>query len=291
MSTAMRAEPPTDLVRLVRLTTESGSPVDGALYEPSGVDSLAGVVHLHGKGGNFYTGPGRFIPECSAGTPITHLSINMGCHDLAYTRYDIPSPDFTTAEVPIGGGMWEQISRGHEDVAAAVAHLRSLGHDRVFVSGHSSGGYYAVDYAGRDKELAGVVLLSPLTTNRTALPRWFPGPGELDAALERARAMVADGRGHHLIPVSSWYYAISAASLLERAEDPVDRWEHTLAGLPYPALMIWGTDESRDQLWRDIVDRCARPDIRALALPGCEHHFAGFEDTVTAALTDFVLAS
>ncbi|HEX5493488.1 MAG TPA: alpha/beta fold hydrolase [Mycobacteriales bacterium] len=285
----MTAMPAKSTVRLVRLTTRSGEPVDGALWEPSGVDPVAAVVHLHGKGGNFYTGPGRFVPERSAGTPITHLSINMGCHDLAYTRYDIPSPDFSTAEVPVGGGMWERISAGHEDVAAAVDHLRTAGYGRVFVSGHSSGGYYAVDYAGRDPELAGVVLLSPLTTNRTALPRWFPGPGDLDAALERARAMVADGHGHHLIPLSSWYYAISATSLLERADDPVDRWEHTLAGLPYPALMIWGTAESRDQLWRDIAERCARPDIRTLALPGCEHHFAGFEDTVTAALTDFTL--
>lgn len=281
-------EKPGTPVRLLRLTTGGGEPLDAALIEPSRGDAVAAIVHLHGKGGNFYTGPGRFIADRTRDDPIVHLSLNMRCHDLGYTRYDVPSPDFTSADVPVSGGYWEQISVGHEDVAAAVAFLRSHGHDKVFVSGHSSGGYYAVDYAGRGNAVAGLILLSPLTTNRTALARWFPGEGDLDAALALARQMIDDGRGDRLIPLSSWYYAISARSLAERVDDPADAWEESLVALDCPVLMAWGEDESRHALWSGIAARAARPGLHTMSLPGCEHHFIGFEDRIARAVANFV---
>ncbi len=276
--------------RLLRLTTGGGEPLDAALIEPGRGNAVAAIVHLHGKGGNFYTGPGRFIADRTRDDAIAHLLLNMRCHDLGYTRYDVQSPDFMSADVPVSGGYWEQISAGHEDVAAAVAFLRSRGYGKVFVSGHSSGGYYAVDYAGRGNAVAGLILLSPLTTNRTALARWFPGDGELDAALALARQMIDDGRGSRLISLSSWYYAISARSLVERAADPVHAWEDSLASLTCPVLMVWGEDESRDALWAGIAGRAARPGLRTMSLPGCEHHFIGFEDGVARAVAEFVTA-
>ena len=277
--------------RLLRLATGGGESLDGALIEPRQGDAAAAIVHLHGKGGNFYSGPGRFIADRTRDDPIAHLLLNMRCHDLGYTRYDVRSPDFMSADVPVSGGYWEQISAGHEDVAAAVAFLRSEGHSKVFVSGHSSGGYYAVDYAGRGNAVAGLILLSPLTTNRTALARWFPADGELDTALALARQMINDGRGERLIPLSSWYYAISARSLVERAADPANAWEASLAALTCPVLMLWGEDESREALGSGIADRAARPGLRTTSLPGCEHHFIGFEDRVARAVADFVTAA
>jgi deaminated glutathione amidase len=274
--------------RLLRLTAEDGYPLDAVLAEPRAGDPVAAVIHLHGEGGNFYTGPGRFIPERTQDRPIVHLSLNMRFHDLGYTRDDLPSPDLTSGDVPVGGGFWEQISAGHLDVAAAVGFLRDQGHEQVFVLGHSSGGYYAVDYAARGGDITGLVLLSPLTTNRTALPRWFPGDGELDEALALAQKMIIEGRGDHLITLPSWYYAISARSLVERAADPEHAWEESLAQLKCQVLMLWGETESRHGLWSAIADRVGRPGVRQVSLPGCEHNYAGFEDQVTNAVADFV---
>jgi pimeloyl-ACP methyl ester carboxylesterase len=278
---------------LLRLTADDGYPLDAALFEPRtanpvAASPVAALVHLHGKGGNFYTGAGRFIPERTQDQPIVHLALNMRFHDLGYTRDDLPTPDFMSGDVPVAGGYWEQISAGHLDVAAAVGFLRDQGHKRVFVLGHSSGGYYAVDYAARGDDVSGLVLLSPLTTNRTALPRWFPRPGELDEALSLARKMIAEGRGDHLIPLTSWYYAISARSLVERAADPEHAWEQSLARLTCPVLLLWGESESRHGLWSGIADRIARPGVRRVSLPGSEHNYAGFEAEVTKAVADFV---
>jgi len=59
-------------VQLVTAVNEDGLELDAALYEVP--RSVAAVVHVHGKGGNFYSGPGRFIPEMTADVPISHLA-------------------------------------------------------------------------------------------------------------------------------------------------------------------------------------------------------------------------
>jgi pimeloyl-ACP methyl ester carboxylesterase len=284
----MRVEPGI-AVELVRLTTTDNHPLDAALITPQTARPDAAILHLHGKGGNFYTGPSRFVPELTKDRPIAHLALNMRCHDLGYTRYGRASPDFMTADVPVAGGFWEKISAGHQDVAAAVEFLRDRGYTRIFISGHSSGGYYAVDYAARDSTVAGLALLSPLTTNRTALARWFSGPGELDDALVRAHELISMGRGNHLIPLRSWYYAISAESLVERVADPEDKWESELARLECPVLLLWGDSESRHELWSAIADRVQLAGLERLILPGAEHHYAGFEQQVARAIAGFVV--
>jgi len=260
--------------------------LDALLHIPgAGVGDVA-VVHLHGKGSSFLGAPGRVvaprIPD------VTHLVLNMRFHDLAYTRTEVPSEDFTVGRVPVGGGFWESIADGHRDVAAAVAFLRERGASKVVVSGHSSGGFYTADYAARDTGLAGRILLSPLTSNRTALPVWFPEKGALDAALQQARDMVADGRGHHLIPLRAWYYAISARSLLERAAEPEGVWLEAMNRSSTPVLMAWGGSESRDALWRDLYAALDVEDKQQVVIKGAEHHFVGHEDPLAAAIAGFL---
>jgi hypothetical protein len=55
--------------------------------------------------------------------------------------------------------------------------------------------------------------------------------------------------------------------------------------------MLWGESESRHGLWSGIADRVARPEVRRVSLPGCEHNYAGFEAKVTEAVADFVTAT
>jgi pimeloyl-ACP methyl ester carboxylesterase len=244
-------------------------------------------LYVHGKGGNFYSGPGRFVPELTHDLPITHLSLNMDCHDLGYTRYDQPSPDFTTDAVPIGGGFWEDLERGHLDLKAGVNYLRQIGAASVFIVGHSSGGFYAVDYADRYADVDGLVLLSPLTTNLTSLASWFPEASQLDEATAKARLLVEKGRGHHLISLDSWYFAISAASLLQRVSDSATEWQKKLSTLTCPTLMIWGALESRHELWLGIA---SREKLAHVVLADCDHHFAGNEDALAQQIVHFVTA-
>lgn len=274
-------------VELVDVETDDGVRLAALVHHPDGTP-WAGVVHLHGKGGRATIGPGRFIPERGAGHGVVHLALDMRCSGLGYTRYDIPSEDFTDGDVPVAGGWWERIADGHRDVAAAVGYLRAAGCARVFVAGHSSGGFYAADYSARDPDVAGRILLSPLLSNRTALPVWFPEPGEEEAALDRARTLVAAGRGHHVIPLRSWYYGIAAAALLERAAEPADAWDRAIAASSAPVLVLWGGAESRDAAWRRAFDAIPTEDKRMVVVPEADHHFAGVEQQVTDAVLAFL---
>jgi hypothetical protein len=71
-------------VTLLTFESATGALLDAVLYEPRGgeVATTPLVIHLHGKGGNFYTGPGRFIPLLTRDHDVAHLAINFDCHDL-----------------------------------------------------------------------------------------------------------------------------------------------------------------------------------------------------------------
>lgn len=284
--TAIRDEAPATLLTFESAT---GALLDAALYEPPGGDVATTplVIHLHGKGGNFYTGPGRFVPLLTRDRDIAHLSINFDCHDLGYVTY-YPHP---VADGPdMRGGMWERIADGWQDVAAAVALARARGYRRVFLSGHSSGGFYAADYAAAHGPLDGVILLSPVVTFQSFLRTWFPDPSALEATAVRARNMVDTGVGHYLIPLGASYYGISAASLLERLEVPADHLEQRLRDVETPLLFLWGEAESRHRLWQEIYERVASPRTECVTVPGAGHHYTGAEQRVADAVAAFVAA-
>lgn len=266
-------------VELVELRRDDGHPID-ALWYPAD-DPRVAVLHVHGKGSSVLSGPSRFLPPLLPG--IAHLAVNMRCHDLAYT--------VGTDDWAVDGGMWEDLSTGHLDLAAGVAHLRERGVEQVVVSGHSSGGFYAADLMPRDAGIAAWVLLSPLTTNKNPFPLWWPDPEDRDRAAALARAMVAEGRGRDLIPVSGWYQAISAASLVQRLEEPDGVWLESVAHATSPVLMAWGDAEPRHALWDDLFRRFARGADQRLVLAGADHYYRGQERDLAAAIADFLASA
>jgi pimeloyl-ACP methyl ester carboxylesterase len=283
-------------VRLVTVHNPYGVPLDGIVWEPPDDTAEAAVVHVHGKGGNFYSGPGRFIPELTRGLPLVHYAVNMRCHDLGTTRADLPCDDLMRSSRRVGrgaevdGGMWERIADGPGDLGAAVRWLRDGDIEKVFIAGHSSGGFYAARYAAQARDVAGLVLLSPLTSNRTALRTWFEHEEELEAAVEQARMLVASDRGELLIPVPHWYYAISARSLLERANEPPDTWRRAMSASTVPTLWLWGSEESRAEHWNGLFVALSSEEDERVVVDGADHHYTGCEREVAEAVGRFVLA-
>lgn len=280
---------------LLRITTGDGHVLDAVLHNAERRGDLdAAVLHLHGKGGAFYTGPGRYVPESAemASVPCVHLSINMRMHDLGFSRHSLGRPELTnTPPFPVsaGGGMWERISEGVLDVEAAVGWLRTEGFSKVFVSGKSSGGFFATQYASSDPELAGVVLMSPVHTHRMPFPTWFSSDADREETIEMARQMVAEGEGHMLIPLPEWYYGISAASLVERADEPADIWVDWMPELAQPLLLVYGDAEVDDvPVWDEGFARSPSPRKRLVVLPGADHSYLGAEPLVCAAVGEFV---
>ena len=270
---------------LVHVDADGGQALAAAWYPPvTGTDRA--LLHLHGKGGNFYTGPGLFIPARDERAEVGHLSLNMRCHDLGYTRYDVPMPDAKEGHIEVAGGMWERLADGHLDVLAGLRWLRERGFGKIFLVGHSSGAYYGLETASEhDHDVAGVVLLSTVISYKRHLHAWFPGG--LDVAVEHARRLVRRGEGHRLLPIDGWYYAISADSLLERVEQPDDAFERLLAHNETPVMFVCGDTEKRLAQWRALYDGLDTEAKRWLALPGASHDYLGSEALLTGEVLRF----
>jgi hypothetical protein len=282
--------PPVPGQVLVDVVAADGRRLEGLLSVPAGERGpVAALLHLHGKGGNFYSGPSRFLPRLLAREPLVHLSLNMRCHDLGYTRYDVEdSGELRDDSNAVDGGFWERLDEGRLDVAAGVDWLRQELGLPVFVTGHSAGGFYLGDYSGSDPGIAGRILLSPLTSTRHPLSSWFAGNGALEYAAAQARRMVAAGRGHHLLALPQWFFAISAASLLERVTEKQDRWVTGMNGSHAPVLLVWGDREERGDLWRELFARVTAPDKVAVELAGCGHSYLGREVELAEHVARFV---
>lgn len=257
--------------------------LDGAWSEPRKPTQVA-VLHLHGKGGNFYSGPGKFLPPLLP--DVAHLSINMRCHDLGYTQPGGYWEGWPSAAA-VGGGMWEDLAAGDEDVAAGLRWLRSRGFDRIVLAGHSSGGFYAGVQAAMDADLAGLVFLSPLMSNRNPLPQWFPEPGRMEEVQAHAERLVVTGRGHHLIPLPVWYFAISARSLLQRLAEPPGHWSSCVERAAVPSLLIYGTSESGAAGWERLAAQA--PDgWMCHTIDTADHYYGGHEAEVAEAVWEYL---
>ncbi|QHC58683.1 alpha/beta hydrolase [Rathayibacter sp. VKM Ac-2760] len=263
---------------LVTLTTEDGWTIDALQYVAPELETVApadrvGIVHIHGKGANMTTGSPRYLPALLPGA--VHLSINMRCHDLATdTRRD---------DVPAGGGMYESLRDGHYDLAAAVRHLRAAGIGTVILAGHSSGGWYVGDYAARYHDVEGRFLLSPLTDNKTRVAWWYPGGVGFAEKDAEAKALMAAGRPHDLMLVPSNYWAISADAWTQRVGEVDGTWLAAVQADDSPVLMVWGTAEDRDALWRELYP--SFPEARAwAAVENADHDFSGGDEYEVAGL-------
>lgn len=285
------------VTELVSFDTEDGITLDALLrYPEQGADSrAAAVLYLHGKGGGFYTGPGRWIPESPdmQAAAWHHFAINMRMHHLGFSRTNAPGrPRLSNTPptvVSAGGGMWERIAEGILDVTAAVGWLRGRGYRDVFIVGKSSGGYYATQYAAEVGGIAGVALLSPVHTHRMPFPTWFATDAERDEAIARARTLVAADQGHVLMPLPEWYFAICAASLVERADEPEGIWQEWMVRIEVPLLGIFGGAEVPDtEIWRAGYESSPTPIRQIVEIPGADHSYIGGEHIVATSVATFI---
>ena len=273
---------------LVGFRADDGFPLDGLLYSPTAGATTA-VILVHGKTCNFLGGPSRFLPLPLARAGFASFAVNMRVHSLGYSRGDAPFENFDNFVFNMAGGAWEKLEDGHKDLNGAVAYLRRVGFEKVVMAGHSSGGFYAGDYAGRDPALAGLILFSPLTTNKFALSAWFKSPKELDKTRKKAEAMVAANQGHLLLPLSTWYYAISAATFLDRLAERPGWWDEHVGRARIPTLLLYADRESRaaewEQKFRDVIKT---PRKELVSIRNSEHMYLGHEAEVADAVILFL---
>lgn len=269
-------------VELVSVETDT-LPLDGLLYEPVERQAKAGVLLLHGNVGNFYGGPPRFLAQPLVSAGFACLAFNRRGHDILVNE---------AGRAP-SGGAFQTAAEGMADNEYAAGFLATRGYTAPVVIGHSNGGMLAAAFVARHPEVAALVLLSahaggPETYRRDCAAGSMAG-AEADAFEAKARALVAAGRGDELMLMPGWWYAISAASLVDRIENTPSLLE-AAASVSCPVLAIRGSGEPEATYpMQEFARRTGRRST-AHIVEGANHWYRGHEADVSAVIVDWLNA-
>ncbi|HEX2155072.1 MAG TPA: alpha/beta hydrolase [Acidimicrobiia bacterium] len=266
-------------LQLVSIPTD-GVPLDGLLYEPD-QPRRGGVLIFHGNTTNFYTGPSRFLPPYLAKAGFTCLAFNRRGHDILTT---LPGKQ-------PGGGAYQTAAEGIADNDFAAAFLARAGHDEPIVVGHSNGGMLGAQFAATHSRTRALVLLSahaggPHTYLRGCAAGELAGE-DSTGYLERARSLVDAGRGNELMLLPGWWFAATAASLVDRHDNTPDLLDNA-PSVRCPSLFLVGELESREIYPAEEFAALAAGPSDARILPGCDHWYTGRQHVVAATVIEWL---
>ncbi|MBO0822196.1 MAG: alpha/beta fold hydrolase, partial [Nocardiopsaceae bacterium] len=229
------------IAELLSLPTED-IPLDGLWYPPPAGSREAGpreaVMLMHGNGGNFYSGPVRFLPPHLVPRGYACLAFNRRGHDTLTTRTREPE-----------GNAFQTAAQSMADNVTAREAVAARGFGSPVVIGHSNGGLYAARHVADHPGVRALVLLSAHCGGPEMLAR-ASGLGLLAAdrraELEnQARELIAAGQPRGLMLMPGWWYVTSAASYLDLARN-VPRLLEAAARIRCPVLYLRGELEDRD---------------------------------------------
>jgi alpha-beta hydrolase superfamily lysophospholipase len=267
-----RADLPAVAASLVRLSTGDAKETTGVLSLPSGRPPRAGVVIVHGYGGDTSSGVPGWLGGALGERGFAALAVNLRDHGTA--------PKTT----PFEEGRW--------DVLAAVDELGRRGFEPIAVVGHSLGTNTVLHVAAeaRDPRLRALVLIAGPGNAFEWNVRLF-GQERAAAVLEDALRLQAAGRGRELMRVNlgplGW--AVYSADHLVSLRGPATRSDpyRNAAVVTVPILIVHaGADRLVDP---DVARRLraaatAAPRVDLVEVLGADHGFSGHQ----AALADIV---
>jgi pimeloyl-ACP methyl ester carboxylesterase len=265
---------------LVSVPTDT-IPLDGLYYEPEGREALGAALLFHGNTMNFYTGPMRFLPPALLRIGLACFAFNRRGHDILSTR---------SSRLPEGGAF--QLAReGIEDNRLAAGWLATRGFPAPLVIGHSNGGMLAVCHVVEHPRTPALVLLSAHGGGRNIVQsggRSALMVGErVEEFAERARAMVAAGRGRDLMLMPGWWYAISAESFLDRLTETPDTLQ-LAPRIKCPTLYVRGDREPREQYPAEDFKARAGGPCAVEIVPNCDHFYTGREEAIQTLVSSWI---
>ena len=268
-------------LELVSIPTPT-APLDGIYYEPDGGARAGSVLFFHGNTMNFYVGAPRFLPPALTRLGFACLAFNRRGHDVMSTR------NSRVAE----GGAFQSTGEAIEDNAIAARWMAGRGFGEPVVIGHSNGGMLGVRHAVDHPRTRALVLLSagrggPRTAESRGTDGLFAGD-RLEELTQRARELVASGRGRELMLMPGWWYVITADSFVDR----LTTVPNTLALAPKvkcPILCIRGDKESAERYPAEEFARRATAPATAKVIADCDHFYNGREAEVTEVVTSWLV--
>jgi pimeloyl-ACP methyl ester carboxylesterase len=258
--TAAPVEKPAVGVQLVALHTSDSVRLDGVLYR-SPKPTPVGLMLVHGYGGTFYGAYFRQLGQAAAEQGITALALNMRDHDNGPK-----ASDFTDNQT---------------DIAAGVAHLRSLGIRKIVLLGQSMGTNRVLYYqaAVADPSIAATVLVSG-PGNLFQWNVWQFGREKAQESVNEALRLRAAGHDRDLTlvdlgPLGKALYTPRYLLSLRGPEAKSDPYQN-ISQVRNPVLILQG---NADKLIEpNIAERlrqaaAGNPKVTVVYVDGADHGF------------------
>ena len=284
---------PEPTAHLVHFDATDGVTLSGLLYEPRRRTKRA-AIWLHGTGGaSIFDAPrtNTLARELVARGFAFFPFNNRGAHLVRRLR---------KGKKRIGGGMTYEIIRDCVfDIDGAVRELRRRGYREFHLIGHSTGANKIAVYDRHKPRnpIRRYVLLGG--GDDTGMIYAQLGPRRFARALEQARAMIKERRGHELVPPRLSPMSLSWRSFYDMANPNGDynvfpfyevmtgvrlgtrpRFRH-LRAIRKPSLYVYG---DRDEFSYDDVPRCMSilsehvgPNAEIVVMENADHSFSGRE--------------
>jgi len=203
-------------MKLVQFETEDGLRLNGCLED---VGSDTTIVHIHGKGGNFYEN--KFVKimfEAYPAKGFNFLSFNNRGHSSYVEAYQ-------NGQIVYVGSVTERFEDCLLDLRAAEKFARTLG-SRVVFQGHSFGCEKSMYYSLHVNPDVELILLSPCDGYR--LQQVYIAPETVEQQLERLRneyrlegfELAAPGEYGIRVESVDYHVPITARALVELMEGP-----------------------------------------------------------------------
>jgi len=264
-------------IQMVRLQTADGITLTGVLRQPHTVRNNAGVVMVHGYGGNFYSDIMAFLPEALSDSGFATMAINMRDHDQ--------------------GPKNNRFEDNRYDIAMAVDEMARLGYNPIFLFGHSMGTNHVLYYFATtgDSRIKGVLLAGPPGN----LFEWNISIFGLEAAsqvLSQAQDFVARDKGNEWMLINlgplgrALYTANHVVSLRgpKTVSDPYKNISHIFK----PILIVHGLADTLAN--PDVTDRLLKSaapgnHVTVVKIRGANHGFSAHQQDLVNAVNKWLI--
>ena len=171
--------------------TADNERLHGALFTPLERPSDLALLFVHGVAMNFYLPPLFTFGQELAARGFHSFVINTRGHDWISRAGNLTK---------FGGSAYENLEDCLPDLDGALDYLKERGYRRFILIGHSLGAIKSIIYQGtrRRADIVGIVSCSAprqFYSERVARQAGFR------EVIEKAEAMIAEGKGEELIPV------------------------------------------------------------------------------------------
>jgi alpha-beta hydrolase superfamily lysophospholipase len=262
---------------LLRLRTADGVWLSGVLREPHPNQTKAGVVLVHGYGGNFYSGIMDFLPEALAARGFATLALNMRDHDMGPKK-----------------NLFEE---NLQDIAKGVDEMARRHYRPLFLYGHSMGTNRVLYYQAetRDPRITGIILTGPPGNLFQWNVRIF-GQDAASRLLHRAQKLKAEGKGDtwmfiDLGPLGKTLYTANHVVSLRGPKTRSDPFMN-ITRASQPVLVVHGlADRLADPEVADQLQKSAKAETQVTLskIASADHRFRSHQKELEEVITQWLV--